>query len=320
MPKTLLLARTTFIEMIRQPAFFFIFFGVGLVIVLTPFFTMFAFYDTHRLLVEMGMASITVMSLVAVSLTASHSIHSEIKRKTAILILTKPVSRVSFLMGKYIGVVACGALIIFFHSLLLMMVIRMGAPETAAYIVDGPCVFSIVCIFLFSLIYGFYQNYFNRKNFCSQSIKSAIYVGIFFFLIVGFFDRQWMIAHYWKDFSVELTKGLFLIVLCMLVLSGFTVLLSAYVGKDSNLIITFSIFILGLLSDRYMGSMEENSLLLQTAYRFTPNFHVFLVSDTIVFQRYIPMSYMFNALMYSIMFLSGLFALSVVLFDRKEIA
>lgn len=318
--KTFLLAKTTFIEMIRQPAYFFIFFGVGLGIVLSPFFTMFAFYDTNRLLIEMGMASITVMSLVAVSLTASHSIHSEIKRKTALLILTKPVSRISFLMGKYLGVVACGGVVIFFQSMLLMMVIRMGAPETAAYIVDVPCVGSIVCIFLFSMMYGFYQNYFNHKNFCSQSIKSAIFVAIFFFLVVGIFDRQWAVGHYWKDFSAELLKGLFLILLSMFVLSGFSVLLSAYVGKDSNLIITFSIFILGLLSDRYLGSIQDSNIIVQTLYRFTPNFHIFLVSDTIVFQRYIPISYLFNSIMYTVMFLGGLFALSIVLFDRKEIA
>lgn len=318
--KTYLLARTTFIEMIRQPAFFFIFFGVGLVIVLSPFFTMFAFYDTNRLLIEMGMASITVMSLVAVSLTASHSIHSEIKRKTALLILTKPVSRFSFLMGKYIGVIACGSIIIFFHSMLLMMVIRMGAPETAAYIVDGPCVGAIICIFFFSLIYAFYQNYFNHKNFSSQAIKSAIFVGIFFFLLVGLFSRQWAIESYWKDFSAELLKGLFLILLCMFVLSGFTVLLSAFVGKDSNLIITFSIFFSGLLSDRYLGVMQDNNFFIQTAYRLIPNFHIYLVSDTIVFQRYIPISYLFNSIFYTVMFLGGLFALSIVLFDRKEIA
>jgi ABC-type transport system involved in multi-copper enzyme maturation permease subunit len=318
--KTLLLARTTFEEMVRQPAFFFIFFGVGLVISLTPFFTMFAFYDTNRLLIEMGMASITVMSLVAVSLTASHSIHSEIKRKTALLILTKPVSRLSFLMGKYLGVIACGATIIFFHSILLMMVVRMGAPETAAYVVDQPCVGAIVCIFLFSMTYGFYQNYFNNKSFTAQSVKSAIFIAIFFVLVVGVFDRQWAMSGYWKDFSIELTKGLFLILLSMLVLSGISVMLSAYIGKDSNLIVTFSIFVIGLLSDRYLGSIQESNFFIQTCYRFTPNFHIFLVSDTIVFNRYIPPSYLFNSVMYTVMFLGGLLALSIVLFDRKEVA
>ncbi len=318
--KTFLLAKTTFIEMIRQPAYFYIFFGVGLMMVLTPFFTMFAFYDTNRLLIEMGLASIIVMSLVAVSITATHSIYSEIKRKTVLLILTKPVSRNSFLAGKYLGVIGCGAIIIFFHSLLLMIVIRMGAPETAAYIVDQPGVTGIVCIFIFSILFGFFQNYFNRKNFFANSIIAAIVLGIIFFLLVGIFDRQWHIDKYWKDFSIELTKGIFLIFLGMLVLSGFTVMLSGYLGKDSNLIVTFSLFLIGLMSDRYLGSMQDVNFFFQMLYRITPNFHVFLVSDTIVFSRAIPFSYLVNSTLYSLFLLAGFFSFSVVLFDRKEIA
>jgi len=318
--KTLLLAKTTLIEMIRQPAYFYIFFGVGLMMVLTPFFTMFAFYDTNRLLIEMGLASITVMSLVAVSISATHSIYTEIQRKTVLLILTKPVSRNSFLAGKYLGVVGCGAVIIFFHSLLLMIVLRMGAPETAAYIVDQPGVAGIICIFIFSLMYGFFQNYFNRKNFFANSIKAAIVLAVFFFLIVGIFDRQWRIEEYWKDFSIEVTKGIFLIFLGMLVLSGFTVMLSGYLGKDSNLIVTFSLFLIGLMSDRYIGSMQDVNIFFQLLYKITPNFHVFLVSDTIVFNRAIPSSYLISSTMYALFLLAGIFSFSVVLFDRKEIA
>lgn len=319
MKKSFLLATTTFIEMLRQPGYFFMFFGTGLIIILIPFFTLFAFYETKRLIIEMGLASISVMSIVAVSFTASHTIYAEMKRKTVLLILAMPISRFTFLLGKYLGVIFSGLFLIIFLSILLVIAVRMGAPESAAYTVDQPGVLVSFMIFLIALFYGFFQNYFNRKNFYIQSILAAMGCSVVLFTLLGVFGRTWEITHYWQNFSMELFKGILLITIAMMVLGSISVLLSAYLSREANLIATFSIFVLGLLSDHLLSSQKGN-LFYDALYNLIPNFHVFLVSDTIVFERYITPDYMQDAILYGVFLMVAFFLLALVVFERKEIS
>jgi ABC-type transport system involved in multi-copper enzyme maturation permease subunit len=110
--KTYAIAKNTFSESIRQPIIY-ILILLGIAFLLLSFaFTLFTFSEenTLKMIKDMGLATITLCSLLVALFTASGVIAEEIEKKTALTVLCKPVTRLQFLLGKYLGillVVAC---------------------------------------------------------------------------------------------------------------------------------------------------------------------------------------------------------------------
>lgn len=98
------IARATTKEAVRQPIFLLLL-GLGIVInvmnVFIPFFTL---GDDVKMLKDCGLATILISGLMLALWTASTSIADEIEGKTAMTLLSKPINRMQFILGKYCGI------------------------------------------------------------------------------------------------------------------------------------------------------------------------------------------------------------------------
>lgn len=100
-----IIARATCKEAVRQPVF-----GIMMVVSFTllvantfiPFFSM---GEDIKMLKDCGLATILITSLFLAIWTASTSIADEIEGKTAMTLLSKPINRRQFIVGKYLGIV-----------------------------------------------------------------------------------------------------------------------------------------------------------------------------------------------------------------------
>lgn len=103
--RTGIIARATTKESIRQPVFF-LMIVVALVILIVntvlPFFTL---GDDVKMVKDCGLATILICSLLIAVWTSSTSIAEEIEGKTAMTLLSKPINRRQFVVGKYLGIV-----------------------------------------------------------------------------------------------------------------------------------------------------------------------------------------------------------------------
>jgi hypothetical protein len=109
-PKGAAVAIAAFREGIRQPMFW-LFLAGGLLImgvaVLLPFYT---FGEDLRMMIEIDYDIIMALAVIFAVFTASISISEEIEGRTAITLMSKPLSRRQFLLGKYIGILLAGLL------------------------------------------------------------------------------------------------------------------------------------------------------------------------------------------------------------------
>jgi len=100
------IAKNTLIESLRQRVLLvLLLFGV----VLTGaslYFTHFTFIDEFKFLKDIGSAAISVTGLLVAMIGAAQLIPAEIERRTIYTVLSKPVRRFEFLLGKYFGLVA----------------------------------------------------------------------------------------------------------------------------------------------------------------------------------------------------------------------
>ncbi|MEZ6053350.1 MAG: ABC transporter permease subunit [Planctomycetaceae bacterium] len=99
------IARATFKEAIRQPVFLMMV-GLALLVIganmYIPFFTM---GNDTRVFIDCGLQTILICALLLGVWTASLSVADEIEGKTAMTLLSKPINRRQFILGKYSGIV-----------------------------------------------------------------------------------------------------------------------------------------------------------------------------------------------------------------------
>ena len=100
--KSGIIARATTKEAIRQPVFL-LAMAIAMVLLLVntvlPFFSL---GEDVKMLKDCGLATILISSLLIAIWTASTSVADEIEGKTAMTLLSKPINRRQFVVGKYL--------------------------------------------------------------------------------------------------------------------------------------------------------------------------------------------------------------------------
>lgn len=110
-PKGGAIALAAFREGVRQPMFWLLF-GVAFAsLTIAPFIPYWTFGEDFLVIREIGYDTILLIAAVFGTLAASMSISEEIEGRTAVTLMSKPVSRRHFLIGKFLGIIlAAGVL------------------------------------------------------------------------------------------------------------------------------------------------------------------------------------------------------------------
>jgi ABC-type transport system involved in multi-copper enzyme maturation permease subunit len=135
MKKIWSIAYYTFIESVRNKIFYLlILFGV-VVIGVSLLLSALGGEQQQRVLLDMGLGAIEFFALVTVIFAAVTLVLEEMESKTIYLVLTRPVSRITYLTGRYLGLlcaVYCGiALMAVIHSAVLLL---KGWPFSGRYL------------------------------------------------------------------------------------------------------------------------------------------------------------------------------------------
>jgi hypothetical protein len=107
-PKGGAVALASFREGVRQSMFWLLTLLALLLMFVSPFVPYFTFGEDHIMVKELGYDTIMLAAVLFGALAASLFISDEIEGRTAITLMSKPVSRRQFLLGKFAGIVlAC---------------------------------------------------------------------------------------------------------------------------------------------------------------------------------------------------------------------
>lgn len=102
--KSLTIALATAKEVVRQPVFFVLAFLAGSSLVCTIFVSYFTFGEDIKMYKDTGLTTISFACMLLALLTASSTVAEEIEGKTAITLLSKPINRRQFIIGKFVGI------------------------------------------------------------------------------------------------------------------------------------------------------------------------------------------------------------------------
>jgi len=117
--KMLAVAQAAYKESIRQPLFWFLLISMIFLMGLSIFLPYYTFGEDLKMLKELQLSAILLPPLILTLFTAAISVSEEIEGRTAVTLLSKPVARRDFLIGKYVGILASALLMILILTLVM---------------------------------------------------------------------------------------------------------------------------------------------------------------------------------------------------------
>lgn len=254
----LTIARNTFTESIRQPIFVVLILVGALAMVLNPSLAAYSMETgggDNKMLVDLGLSTIFVCSLFLAAFTAAGVLSSEVENRTVLTVVSKPVARPIFVIGKYVGAAAAIALAFYILAVIFVFTVRHRVMSTASDHFDGPVITFGLLAFLFALAFAAWGNYLYRWVFTSTFVGSlgvTITLALGLVLVVG---KEWVLQSPLADFEarnhelIQICVGLVFVLEAVMVLTAVAIAASTRLGQLMTLLVVLAVFICGLLAD-----------------------------------------------------------------------
>lgn len=116
--KIVTIALNTFKEAKRDRVLYLLFFFAAVCLLFSRFLALLTVGDRVKIIKDVGLASISLFGMLMAILMGTGLVYKEIDKKTIFTLLAKPIHRVEFLLGKFLGLV----LTIFIMTVLMAVI------------------------------------------------------------------------------------------------------------------------------------------------------------------------------------------------------
>lgn len=121
-PKVAAIALTTAKAAFSHPLFWVeLLIGSVLLILIFPFMPYYTFGEDVKMVKDSGLTLILVLAIILALWTSSTSIADEIEGRTALTLLSKPIRRWQFIVGKFLGIIGPAALLFVLLGLVFLI-------------------------------------------------------------------------------------------------------------------------------------------------------------------------------------------------------
>jgi ABC-2 type transport system permease protein len=257
------IARNTFVESVRQPVVFVLVALSGFMQIINTWNTGFSMgYSTNdssevtgdnKLLFDIGLSTVFVVGAILAGFIATAVISKEIEKKTVLTVISKPVSRVSLIVGKYLGVsgaILCASvtMIVF-----LLLGIRHGVMSTAGDDLDGPVLLFAGIALTLSIGLAGWCNYFYGWSFSQTALLLMLPLFVVAYAAVLFVSPKWAMQSPLADWKPQVMTACACLLMAILVLSAVAVAASTRLGQVMTIVACLSVFIAALMSNFFLG-------------------------------------------------------------------
>ncbi len=309
MPTQLLtIAKNTFVEAIRQPFYLFILLICGVLQVFNTWGTGFAMgYGTtaevssdNKLLLDIGLATVFVCGMLLAGFVATAVVSREIENKTVLTVISKPVHRITVIVGKYLGVSLAIVLAVVVMMIFLLLALRHGVLSTAADRPDWPVIIFATLALFATLGIAAWTNFFYGWSF--PQIASILLVPAFILAYVGVLlvDKEWRLQNLWEagyyyddrvhtlgqyqsdkangilekfqgnieqftrypTFRPQIAVACASLAMAIMVLTSVATAVSTRLGQVMTILVCAGVFVFGLLSDHLLGQRAFDNELI----------------------------------------------------------
>ena len=317
------IAANTLVETIRQPIYGVILSVTALLMILNVSLAGFTLEDDDKLLLDLGLSTLLLSGLFLAVFSASGVLSREIENKTVLTVISKPISRPVFVVGKYLGLL--GALLIAFYlgMLVFILSVRHGVLQSSTDPWDAPVlVFGFGSLVLAILVGGF-RNFFYGRDFPTTVIAVLTPLLTASVLMIGKFDEHWDVIPFGSNYvGGQIIIAACLVMLILMITTAVALAASTRFGQMATLVICTGVLGLGVISDYAFGQYEETSIFAFIAYRVVPNIGPFWIIDGLhagTAKTIVPFSYVGYVTCYALLLTTGIICIAVAAFQRREV-
>ena len=244
------ITRATFVEAIRQPIFVVLLLIGTLLMVINPTMSAYSMEPgsgDNKMLVDIGLGTVLLSGIFLSAFTAAGVINQELANKTALTVVSRPVPRTVFILGKYIGVSGAILIAMYLLMLVLMFTLRHRVLQNARDPIDWPVVLFGLGAVITALGVAAAANYLYKKVFTSTFIYTLLITLTAGFAMVTIVNKQWAFQSPVTDFLVDQNRmaqvavGGVLIAQCVLILTAFAVMLSTRFNTIVTLVLCIGV-------------------------------------------------------------------------------
>ncbi|MCZ6734352.1 MAG: hypothetical protein O7C65_01005, partial [Planctomycetota bacterium] len=251
--QTLAIIRNTFFESIRQPIMLVVLVVATIALIFSNLLAGFTMEDDQRMMIDLGLSTIMLCGTLLAAFIATNVLNREIVNRTVLTVISKPVSRPVFVLGKYLGVAGALALAMVYMSLVFLLVEMHGVLQTVRDPIHAPVIVFGVAAGVLGLAAGVWCNYFYGRVFSSTVIVLTTILAALAYLLSLMFDQSFSLQPIAESFKLQLWLALAAIMMAIMVLTSIAIAASTRLGQVMTLCVTIGVFMLGLLSDSMLG-------------------------------------------------------------------
>ena len=316
------IAANTFLELIRQPVFLLLSSATTSFIIILASLPYFGFGEDAKLVRDSSLAITLFVGLLAAVIAASSAVARELQTGTALAVLSKPVARLGFLLGKFCGIAAAVWLLTYANLLCSLLASRM------AYDAYGdPDSFGIALFFgsiALSFAFGAFTNYFHHRNLAADAFGAQIVLLTAISLVLAFaveLKHPGQADAQTVDWRL-LPAGV-LILFALLLLCGIALACSTRLDTVPTLIVCTVIFFAGLVSDYAFGrAAAQGAWWGSLGHAILPNWQLFWITDAIQSDRSLDgiWRYVAKSALYLFSHLGVALIVAYSLFENRDLA
>lgn len=317
------IAQNTFLETIRQPIFGVILILTAVLLILNVALAANTLDDDDKLLLDLGLSTLLLSGLFLSAFSAAGILNREVENKTVLTVVSKPVSRPLFILGKFAGLQIALALAFFLSAMVFVLAQRHGVLQNSSDPWDGPVLaFGFGSVFV-SLIAAGFCNYFYGMHFSTTAIFFVTPLLTLTLIVVGFLDESWKSIPFGSNYiGGQVIIAAFLVFLVVELTATVALAASTRTGQVMTLVICTGFLFVGIITDYAFGQHADSSFLASIAYGILPNIGPFWVIDGLYAESAataVPFTYVGYVTAYAALMTIAILAIAIAAFQRREV-
>lgn len=337
----LAITRNAFLECIRQPVALVMLVIGTLLIVLSNPFASFTMQDDQHMFIDIALSTIFTCGAILAAFLSAGVVNREIENRTVLTVVSKPVPRPVFVLGKFAGVTGAITTVTLWLAFVFMLVELHGTMPTVRTPWHQPVLTFGSVALVVAIGAATWANYFYGSNFTATAITLGAGLLALAYTLSLLFKPDWAPETLANSFRPELWKAVVTLLLAESVLGAIAVAASTRLGQVLTLALVLGLFVVGLLSDwlfarrleqlgdvlsrmpadqqRWYDALHLEWGVFKALQAVVPNFQVFWLADAVTQKKPIGMDYLAMALPYGLVLIVMALAAGTMLFQRREV-
>ncbi len=317
------IAKTTVGEAIRRRILLVILLVGILFLVIAPSLNMLTARQEQTVLISLTLGVIQLTSAVIALVLTVYMLPNEVERRTIYTILSKPVQRWQFLVGKYLGAIGALGLMIAMMTFTLLFVYAVMQSEVQPTLNLVVIEIPIYVLFIANLVALVALSNRLKDSAKGQAVLAALAAGL-----VGILYWIGSQSGMLDQFAVfGKTTSMFFVQMCLLAAVG--VFFSTFVPPTVNFFLSGGVYMIGSLFNSLFDAVAANTdmpfaaqIAVKVVQSIIPNFQNFSVQNAAINQGTMIRGELFhyiNLTGYGFAYISILLIVGILIFDRREV-